>query len=192
MCNNWLKFGKLWAYGKQLDADFIATGHYARIVRSATASPSCTAAVDPDKDQSYVLFGLRREPAAARCSSRSAAIARRRCGRLAREAGLARRRQAGQRRDLLRAGRRPRRVDPQPPARRCDTAGDIVDTAGNVLGDHDGIEQLHHRPAQGPGLRARRRAATCWRSCPRANEVVLGDREELLAPALRGVAASTG
>src|SRR2546423_8958058 len=30
VCNNWLKFGKLWAYGRQLDADFIATGHYAR------------------------------------------------------------------------------------------------------------------------------------------------------------------
>src|SRR5947209_4655438 len=33
VCNNWLKFGKLWSYGKSLDADFIATGHYARMVR---------------------------------------------------------------------------------------------------------------------------------------------------------------
>ena len=33
VCNNWLKFGKLWAYGKQLEADFIATGHYAQVVR---------------------------------------------------------------------------------------------------------------------------------------------------------------
>src|SRR5262249_14392730 len=31
VCNTWLKFGKLWSYGKQLDADLIATGHYARI-----------------------------------------------------------------------------------------------------------------------------------------------------------------
>ena len=31
MCNIWLKFGKLWAYGKQVGADFVATGHYARI-----------------------------------------------------------------------------------------------------------------------------------------------------------------
>ena len=29
VCNNWLKFGKLWSYGRQLEADFIATGHYA-------------------------------------------------------------------------------------------------------------------------------------------------------------------
>src|SRR5437660_2465197 len=32
VCNNWLKFGKLWSFGKQLGADFIATGHYARVV----------------------------------------------------------------------------------------------------------------------------------------------------------------
>src|SRR5438445_8504798 len=35
VCNNWLKFGKLWAFGKQLDADFIATGHYARVATAA-------------------------------------------------------------------------------------------------------------------------------------------------------------
>src|SRR5436309_74536 len=29
VCNTWLKFGKLWSYGKQLQADFIATGNYA-------------------------------------------------------------------------------------------------------------------------------------------------------------------
>src|SRR5881394_3511649 len=35
VCNNWLKFGKLWAYGKQLKADFVATGHYAQVVKGA-------------------------------------------------------------------------------------------------------------------------------------------------------------
>src|SRR5437762_322789 len=54
VCNNWLKFGKLWSYGEQLDADFIATGHYAQVVNSELRR-----AADPDKDQSYVLFGLR-------------------------------------------------------------------------------------------------------------------------------------
>src|SRR6516225_7541926 len=58
MCNNWLKFGKLWSYGKQLQADFVATGHYARIVRGDHEA-ELHRAVDPDKDQSYVLAGLR-------------------------------------------------------------------------------------------------------------------------------------
>src|SRR6202166_4653979 len=32
VCNSWLKFGQLWTYGQQLEADFIATGHYAQMV----------------------------------------------------------------------------------------------------------------------------------------------------------------
>src|SRR5206468_1355518 len=60
VCNNWLKFGKLWAFGKQLGADFIATGHYARIVRDDDGVPQLHRAIDPDKDQSYVLHGIKK------------------------------------------------------------------------------------------------------------------------------------
>jgi tRNA-specific 2-thiouridylase len=61
LCNIWLKFGKLWSYGKQVGADFVATGHYARMVNGPDGSPRVGRAIDPTKDQSYVLFGLRRE-----------------------------------------------------------------------------------------------------------------------------------
>src|SRR3954453_3480539 len=61
LCNIWLKFGKLWAYGKQVGADFVATGHYARIAEGADGRPRIARGADPVKDQSYVLFGLRRE-----------------------------------------------------------------------------------------------------------------------------------
>src|SRR5436309_991157 len=60
VCNSWLKFGRLWAYAQNLEADFIATGHYARVVHDPAGSQLHRAA-DPDKDQSYVLYGLRRE-----------------------------------------------------------------------------------------------------------------------------------
>ena len=30
-CNDWLKFGRLHEYAKQIGADFVASGHYARI-----------------------------------------------------------------------------------------------------------------------------------------------------------------
>src|SRR5437016_7376614 len=53
VCNNWLKFGKLWSYGKQLQADFVATGHYARIVERDGGHELHTGA-DRAKDQSYV------------------------------------------------------------------------------------------------------------------------------------------
>jgi tRNA-specific 2-thiouridylase len=61
MCNIWLKFGRLWSYGKQVGADFIATGHYACIARADDGTRRVARAHDRAKDQSYVLFGLRRE-----------------------------------------------------------------------------------------------------------------------------------
>jgi len=63
-CNDWLKFGKLHEYAKQIDADFVASGHYAQ-VESAGGPPRGRGArmlrgLDEDKDQSYVLFGVPR------------------------------------------------------------------------------------------------------------------------------------
>ena len=58
LCNVWLKFGKLWAYGRQVGADFVATGHYAQIQADAAGRSRVARAVDRDKDQSYVLSGL--------------------------------------------------------------------------------------------------------------------------------------
>ena len=60
VCNTWLKFGKLWEYAETVEADFIATGHYAKIVRNAGVA-ELHRAIDPTKDQSYFLFGVRRE-----------------------------------------------------------------------------------------------------------------------------------
>jgi tRNA-specific 2-thiouridylase len=59
LCNSWLKFGKLWSYSRSLDADFIATGHYAQ-VRDGPDGPALLRGTDSVKDQTYVLFGLRR------------------------------------------------------------------------------------------------------------------------------------
>ena len=61
MCNIWLKFGKLWVYGKQVGAGYVATGHYARIANAADGTLRVARARDRAKDQSYVLSGLRPE-----------------------------------------------------------------------------------------------------------------------------------
>ena len=60
-CNDWLKFGKLHDYAEQINADYIASGHYARIDRSSADAPALRRGVDRDKDQSYVLFGAKPE-----------------------------------------------------------------------------------------------------------------------------------
>ncbi len=60
-CNDWLKFGKLHAYAQSIDADYVATGHYARTDLSDPAHPKLLRGVDLSKDQSYVLFGSPRD-----------------------------------------------------------------------------------------------------------------------------------
>ena len=60
VCNRDLKFGRLFEKARQIGADLIATGHYARIERDP-AGPVLKRGLDPAKDQSYVLFALTRE-----------------------------------------------------------------------------------------------------------------------------------
>src|SRR5579863_10164178 len=60
VCNTWLKFGQLWTFARQLGAEYIATGHYARILEGAHG-PELHKGMDSEKDQSYVLHGIKRE-----------------------------------------------------------------------------------------------------------------------------------
>ena len=59
-CNDWLKFGKLMSYARTIDADYVATGHYARIEHRDDHCQLLRGA-DHHKDQSYVLFGTKRD-----------------------------------------------------------------------------------------------------------------------------------
>src|SRR5580704_4062421 len=62
MCNNWLKFGKLWDFARQVEADAIATGHYAQLWQvPGEDRPALVQGADDSKDQSYVLFGIARD-----------------------------------------------------------------------------------------------------------------------------------
>jgi tRNA-uridine 2-sulfurtransferase len=57
-CNEYLKFGKLSRYARAIGADYVATGHYARIHRAADGQTHILRGKDVSKDQSYVLFGV--------------------------------------------------------------------------------------------------------------------------------------
>jgi tRNA-specific 2-thiouridylase len=62
MCNQNLKFGRLIDRADQLGADFIATGHFARVEKSADGSRLLLKrGRDARKDQSYFLFSLRQD-----------------------------------------------------------------------------------------------------------------------------------
>ncbi|MFQ5656033.1 MAG: tRNA 2-thiouridine(34) synthase MnmA [Candidatus Methylomirabilales bacterium] len=59
ICNTEVKFGSLLRRALAWGADFLATGHYARtVVNEATGRVLLKRGVDPDKDQTYFLYGL--------------------------------------------------------------------------------------------------------------------------------------
>jgi tRNA-specific 2-thiouridylase len=61
MCNRDIKFDRLWSRAQALNADFVATGHYARIERDRDRGFRLLRAEDTSKDQSYFLFTLGQE-----------------------------------------------------------------------------------------------------------------------------------
>ena len=61
-CNRYIKFERLMQRMKELDMDYVVTGHYARIERDEeTGRFLLKKAVDDTKDQSYVLYSLTQE-----------------------------------------------------------------------------------------------------------------------------------
>lgn len=150
MCNIWLKFGKLWSYGKQVGADFVATGHYAQIGRAPDGTIRVGRAVDRSKDQSYVLFGLRPE-LLPHVLFPVGGFPKAEIREMARRLGLPVHDKPDSQEicfvpddDYLGfvRGRRPGR----------ETAGAIVDEGGNVLGEHSGIEAFTIGQRRGLGI----------------------------------------
>jgi len=59
-CNDWLKFGKLHDYASSIGADYVASGHHAQI-KQGDGGAELHMGADLGKDQSYVLFGAKRQ-----------------------------------------------------------------------------------------------------------------------------------
>lgn len=59
-CNRYMKFSKMLHKAQELDIDYVATGHYARIEKQSDRY-ILKKAVDLSKDQSYVLYSLTQE-----------------------------------------------------------------------------------------------------------------------------------
>ncbi len=186
VCNNWLKFGKLWSYGKQLEADWIATGHYVQRL-SRDGREELHRAADPDKDQSYVLYGLRKK-LLPRLLFPIGGMRKEEVRAIARGAGLGVHDKPdsveicfvpdGDHGSLIRR-RRPEAA----------TAGSIVDTEGNVLAEHPGIENFTIGQRKGLGFAAGERRYVL-RIVPEERAVVVGDRAELQAGGLRASAVN--
>jgi tRNA-specific 2-thiouridylase len=180
VCNSRLKFGRLWGYARSLGADFIATGHYARVLPGPSGVELHRAA-DANKDQSYFLFGVAAEML-PRLLFPVGDLTKADVRRLAREAdlGVADKPDSveicfvpgGDHAEVVRA-RRPGRSRP----------GRILDESGEVLGAHDGIERFTVGQRKGLGIAGAGRRYVL-QLLPDSGDVILGEREGLLAHGL--------
>lgn len=176
VCNTWLKFGKLIEYADAVGADFVATGHYARLTRSANGDVALCRGRDPSKDQSYVLFGIDRAllprilfPIGEYCKEEIREMA----GKL----GLA----VAAKRDSQEICFVPDQDHARFIRERCgnvDRSGDVVTTDGVVVGHHEGFEQF--TIGQRKGLRlAFGEPRFVVRIEPDTRRVVIGTRDDL-------------
>ena len=181
VCNTWMKFGKLWEFAEAAGADHIASGHYARTGVDDRGRPTLLRGVDRGKDQSYVLFGL--DPALlGRVRFPLGGFEKREIRALAAEAGL--------------------RVAAKPDSQEIcfvpdqdhaafirqhrtgrdrggrETAGEFVDAAGTVLGEHGGFERFTVGQRRGLGI-ALGAPRFVTHIDPATRRVTLGPRDEL-------------
>jgi tRNA-uridine 2-sulfurtransferase len=181
LCNVELKFGKLLRYADLMEAEFIATGHYARVLRRDGQTLLARAA-NLAKDQSYLLFGIERT-ALSRClfplgEMRDKAQVR----SIAAALGLRVHDKPDSQEICFVPGNdykellRERRPETQ-------RAGEVRDPTGRVLGTHAGIANYTIGQRQGLGI-ATGRPAYVTRLDVLNNVVTLGPREDLLSPGL--------
>ena len=204
LCNRVMKFGALLDFADQMGCDYIATGHYAQIVRvdedgAPTASGDAVGAagsadaagkgvyllkkgVDTSKEQSYVLYSLTQERLTRTLFPLGGLIKERDVRRIAQEQGFVN----AQKRDSQGICFVPdndfatfielRRGQALP-------EGDIVNAAGEVLGRHHGAIRYTIGQRKGLGV-ALAHPVFVTSVDPQANRVVLGESEDLMSRAL--------
>lgn len=194
-CNNWLKFGKLFDYADSVGAEFVATGHYARLVavqrstfkvqgfdatlnlEPGTLNYLLLRGIDESKDQSYVLFGIDRK-LLARMLLPVGNYRKPQIRELAAKIGL----RVADKKDsqeicFVTSGKHDEFVRQR--RRGVSMAGQIVTTDGRVVGAHPGIERFTIGQRKGLGV-AMGEPYFVVRIDPQTREVVIGRHEELV------------
>jgi tRNA-specific 2-thiouridylase len=154
LCNNHLKFDQLLITARQIGADLLATGHYARCEFDTEGGRwLLRRAADPAKDQTYFLFGLTQEQL-SRTRFPLGHMTKPQVRELAREHGLAlAEKPDSQEICFVPGGDYKRFIDAylaEQGESLPDTSGELVTTDGRVLGRHDGVH--HFTVGQRKGL----------------------------------------
>ena len=174
-CNTFTKFRDLVLTANRIDAPLVATGHYARVTNGVLH-----AGLDPAKDQSYFLWGLKREvlsrlllPVGAQTKAETRTVAR--------DLGLRMIASKPESQDIcfVPDGDHARVIAAHAGADAPALArGHVVTTDGRVIGEHDGFARYTVGQRRGlPGGASRPQYVVAIRAATR--EVVVGTREEL-------------
>jgi len=158
-CNDRVKFSELMRRVSLQDAEFLATGHYARLARDEGGTPWLARGVDTAKDQSYFLYRMTTEQLEHTLFPLGA-LTKPEVREIARSLGLsAAERPESQETcfvpgDDVRAFVRERRPE-------AFVAGEIVDDSGAVVGAHDGVPGFTVGQRRGLGLSGGERRFVC-------------------------------
>jgi tRNA-specific 2-thiouridylase len=175
-CNSRVKFGELAAIAGQLGAQALATGHFARRTDEA-GKAQLRRGRDRAKDQSYFLFELT-PTLLGRVIFPLGEMTKREVRGEARSLGLANaERPDSQEVCFVRKGGSYLEVLERLASGRLPAPGDVVDTAGRVLGSHAGVHRFTVGQRRGLGV-AGHRPSYVVEIRPEQRLVVIGSREE--------------
>jgi tRNA-specific 2-thiouridylase len=178
-CNRGVKVSELFAIADRLDAGFVATGHYARIVRDDAGATWLARGADVSKDQSYFLYATPRH----RLERMLFPVGESTKGEVRREAvelGLPGAHK-GESQELCFVGGGTHAYASFVEARANGRVrpGPIVDGAGRLVGSHTGLHQFTVGQRKGLGL-ALGKPAFVTRIDAASATVQLGDEDALL------------
>ena len=176
-CNQHIKFGLLLDKALSLGADYLATGHYARVEHSSNGYRLLKAA-DASRDQSYFLYTLTQEKL-GHVLFPLGEYSRDEVKQMAKQAGLPTATRSSQ--DICFISQK--NYGAFLSQRFSTLSGDIVDIQGKKLGQHRGIAFYTIGQRHGVGL-ASGKPLYVIRIEPEHNRIVLGPEKELYSQKL--------
>jgi len=188
LCNNHLKFDQLLITARQIGADLLATGHYARNeFDERTGRWLLKRPADSSKDQTYFLFGLTQEQL-SRTLFPLGDMRKPDVREEARRSGLRLfEKPDSQEICFIPGGDYKKFLDAyleEQGEAMPDTAGEFVTTSGEVIGRHDGIHNFTVGQRKGLGV-ATGSPLYVLELRGDKHQVVVGGADELLSPTLR-------
>jgi tRNA-specific 2-thiouridylase len=178
-CNTHLKFGSLFDHARKAGADYLATGHYARIGPAESGEPALYRAAHDGKDQTYALWGIARSTL-PRLLFPLGGLTKDEVRAHGERLGLARVAHKVESQDLCFVPDGDYAGFVAREAGAIDQPGAMVDAAGKVVGTHRGVAHFTVGQRKGIGLAT---AAPSYVIAlePKSNTVRIGGEDELFA-----------